>query len=149
MRTKAEKNQPLLYISPPKTNPIVAHMQWSYIKKKDERQTPVPEIENKKVTRHESQAEESDFEFIEQEIQPSVKKRKKLKEMKISEKIHFLCDLPSTIPKVICEIHTKDQIYYGYIESYYKETVHCRAFTDLEKFKLKVDKIKEIQVLGF
>jgi Spore coat protein CotO len=98
----------------------------------------------------EQKMEELKVEAIEEEGEDDeeVIVRKAFKDMTIEEKILFILDSPTYIPKVKCRVSTRRNWYIGYITGLKDKVVFLKVPTRLEPIAIQLEDIHSIQMLG-
>src|SRR5690625_1655061 len=121
--------EPLLYIDQPTLQKPKAYMQGDY---KGFKQARMPE-NNKKNPVQRSSMHETEDSFT---------------QLSIDEKIKYLINLPSEVPKLKCSIKLQSTEYEGTIIEEDEETIILQRFGREDKQIRKKD-IKSIHLLGF
>lgn len=75
--------------------------------------------------------------------------RPKFKDMRLKEKVEYLASTSPQMPKMRCEIKTKEKTYRGVIASYEGDTVFIRSGRRTSNTEIPFDDIEQIRMLGF
>ncbi|SEU02694.1 Spore coat protein CotO [Salinibacillus kushneri] len=135
--TNKEKSvqSPLLYITQPRDVHVQASMQkYSVYKKKKEQNASVQQTEGK---------QDGEEFFSDQDD------KKGFREMTIEEKINYLTELPSQMPKMKCEVITPDKRYRGLILDFADEVVKMRTIQKPYRVELSLSEIEDVRLMGF
>ncbi|WP_188455657.1 CotO family spore coat protein [Virgibacillus oceani] len=143
MAEKKLARSPLLYIHQPTVDIPEANMQYDYMTPRSasaDTDTEVNEIqiENELL----DEAEDSD-----DEEDKKASKRARFKEMTIAEKIDYFINMPSSLPKMKCEVKTDERSYRGIIIEKKEEDIFM--LSGRRRVKIAVEEIEAIRLLGF
>ncbi|PKR78360.1 hypothetical protein CEY16_00965 [Halalkalibacillus sediminis] len=75
--------------------------------------------------------------------------RSNFQKFSLQEKLNYLKDMPSIIPKLTCEVSTGNGTYRGIVEEITQEVIVMRNQETLLKEKLLVSTVKDIRLLSF
>lgn len=108
-------HEPLLYIHQPNITKPKVMMQAHYIShniSKKNQQTEVENLEKINVDEEKKEIETEDLPF---------------KEMTILDKVHYLLNREEHLPKLICEVETKERKYRGMVSDFKDQIVYLRT----------------------
>lgn len=125
-------NEPLLYIDQPIFQKPKAYMQENYLGVKTDDKEKVEEQNGIQVESLKSKREGHDS----------------FKDLTIAEKIKYLIDIPSEVPKVRCEVLTNENRYRGVLIDENQENIVLRIFGRQNELVEK-EKILSIKMIGF
>ncbi|MGM9987282.1 MAG: CotO family spore coat protein [Bacillaceae bacterium] len=119
-------SKPLLYIHQPGVKDVEVNMQQVYRVTKEKNKKEIVEDENEQIENEQRENEQreneqfqklmnSDEQLLIEEHTPKVVQKKTFKDMEISEKIDYLLNRPSYIPKPLCSVEVDGEPIVGYI----------------------------------
>jgi len=119
---------------------------WDEIKK-DESDVGQPEAEEQKV-------ESTEDEDTDQEEQSRVsfsnrKRRERFKDMTLEEKVEYFVHLPSSVPRMKCEVYTDEKSYRGWIQDYQDGIVTMKILQRPFRVEVPFETIESIELKGF
>ncbi|SDJ86627.1 CotO family spore coat protein [Sediminibacillus albus] len=76
-------------------------------------------------------------------------KRKRFRDMTITEKVDYFVGIPQTVPRMKCEVTTDNQTYRGVIYDRRNDVVYMKTIKRPFKAEIKQQEIKKIRLLGF
>ncbi|MCA1022478.1 CotO family spore coat protein [Halobacillus litoralis] len=166
--------QPMLYIVQPKNlKPAVVPMQTSFRTERSVRSRGSEEPASKETPRYEKEArmrrthsthteditkrlpEQTDTSEGEQEEDNGDKKvssrerRQRFHELSLKEKVDYFFQLSPHVPKMKCEVTTKEDQLRGYITDYQDGVVHMKVFQRPFQREIDFETIIDIRLLGF
>ncbi|MDV2582720.1 CotO family spore coat protein [Alkalibacillus haloalkaliphilus] len=91
-----------------------------------------------------------DIEPKEEEKKESVaSKRRKFQDMSVEERLRYMVDMPSILPKMKCEVQTDNNKYIGTIEKCDEDILMLRTVDQGFRVKIKRGDIEDVQLVGF
>lgn len=120
---------------------------WDDVETEDARE---PEAEAE-VEEEEEQDEEKE---LDQEERPRVsfsnrKRRERFKDMSLEEKVEYFVNLPSSVPRMKCEVFTEEKSYRGWIQDYEDGVVFMKILQRPFRVEIPFDSIESIELKGF
>ncbi|WP_099157112.1 CotO family spore coat protein [Virgibacillus ndiopensis] len=142
MAEKKLARSPLLYIHQPNVDIPEAKMQYDYMTPKAASDTQT-KLNDKQI---ENEIQENNEDNDDEEDKRS-SRRAKFKEMTIDEKIDYFVNMPSSLPKMKCEVKTGERSYRGIINDKKEDDIFM--LSGRRRVKIAVDEIEWIRLLGF
>ncbi|GAA0455169.1 CotO family spore coat protein [Alkalibacillus silvisoli] len=93
--------------------------------------------------------DESVEEDVGKEAELEQSKRRKFQDMNLEERLKYMVDLPSILPKMKCEVKTDNQTYIGTIEMCDEDILMLRTVDRGFRVKVKRGDIEDIRLVGF
>ncbi|RWZ55123.1 hypothetical protein EQV77_10755 [Halobacillus fulvus] len=161
---KRMAKQPMLYIKQPHFKPAEVSMQSTFRSKRSS--SPAPSVSSKgslyeKELRLRNQSQERYMEEktveakADTEEKPPSKKttarerRQRFHELSLEEKVYYFLQLSPHVPKMKCEVATKDQQVRGYITDYVDGKVRMKTFQRPFQAEITFSEIEDIRLMGF
>ncbi|MBN8233742.1 hypothetical protein JF544_00710 [Halobacillus kuroshimensis] len=166
--------QPMLYIVQPKNlKPAVVPMQTSFRTERSVRSRGSEQPAAKETPRYEKEArmrrthaahteevtkllpENTDVAEVENDRENEEKpvssreRRQRFHELSLEEKVDYFFQLSPHVPKMKCEVTTKEDQLRGYITDYQDGKVHMKVFQRPFQREIDFDTIIDIRLLGF
>ncbi|WP_188208337.1 CotO family spore coat protein [Alkalibacillus aidingensis] len=92
--------------------------------------------------------EETDIESKNNESKGPTKRRK-FQDMTVEEKLNYMNDMPSIMPKMKCEVVTDRQTYLGTVERCDDELLLLKSVKNGYRVKIKRSDIQDVRLMGF
>ncbi|MCA0983785.1 spore coat CotO family protein [Halobacillus yeomjeoni] len=161
--------EPMLYIAQPKFKQAEVHMQTSFRTQRPSSQVSASgdsslhekelRIRNQEAHSTENVAVE-DKEIINEdtsntdETKPQNKssrdRRRRFHELTLEGKVNYFFELSPHVPKMKCEVTTKDESQLrGYVTKYEEGIVHMKVFQRPFEREVPFETIKDIRLIGF
>lgn len=77
------------------------------------------------------------------------RRRERFKDMTLEEKVNYFVSLPSSVPRMKCEVMTDGESYKGWIEDYDNGIVYLKILQRPFRVEVPFDTIKDIALRGF
>ncbi|QHE51479.1 CotO family spore coat protein [Pontibacillus sp. HMF3514] len=114
---------------------------------KEETETEEPESVEEEVQETE---EDEDSEQERPRVSFSNRKRRdRFKDMNLEEKVEYFVNLPSSVPRMKCEVFTGEKSYRGWIQDYQDGVVSMKILQRPFRVEIPFDSIESIELKGF
>ncbi|MFJ6414271.1 CotO family spore coat protein [Terribacillus saccharophilus] len=150
-KEKVRRQQPVLFIAQPKLDLPIAEMQQAYRTAKGKKTEVVAE----EVTEEVKPEAKSEAVVSKEEVSPAKKKiapsnrKVNFKDLLTAEKVDYLLNLPSQIPRMKCELVTTEGSLIGIIASIEGDLIQFKSIRRPFKREVKLEDILDIKILGF
>jgi len=142
-KEKVRHQQPLLFIAQPKLDLPKAEMQQAYRTTKGKKKEVVTEeVKQEAVSPKEEKAQATE------KVAPSNRKVN-FKDLSTAEKIDYILNIPSQIPRMKCELVTTEGSLIGIISDMEGDSIQFKSIRRPFKREVKLEDIRDIKLLGF
>ncbi len=112
------------------------------------------ETESEEPEAVEEEIQETEEDEDSEEERPRVsfsnrKRRDRFKDMNLEEKVEYFVNLPSSVPRMKCEVFTGEKSYRGWIQDYQDGVVSMKILQRPFRVEVPFDSIESIELKGF
>ncbi|WP_175074343.1 CotO family spore coat protein [Terribacillus sp. AE2B 122] len=147
-KEKVRRQQPVLFIAQPKLDLPIAEMQQAYRTAKGKKTEVVAAEEVTEEVKPEAVVPKEEVSPAKKKIAPSNRKVN-FKDLLTAEKVDYLLNLPSQIPRMKCELVTTEGSLIGIIASIEGDLIQFKSIRRPFKREVKLEDILDIKILGF
>ncbi|MFP7494768.1 CotO family spore coat protein [Terribacillus saccharophilus] len=147
-KEKVRSQQPLLFIAQPELELPKAEMQQAYRTTKGKKKEVKPaEAEGKQQGEIQEGVKLHDEKQAGKEN--SSNKKMNFKDLTTTEKVDYFLNLPTQLPRMKCELITKDGSLIGIISGAADDIIQFKSIRRPFKREVKLEDIQDIKLLGF
>lgn len=147
-KEKVRRQQPVLFIAQPKLDLPKAEMQQAYLTAKGKKTEVVAAEEVTEEVKPEAAVPKEEVSPAKKKIAPSNRKVN-FKDLSIAEKVDYILNIPSQIPRMKCELVTTEGSLIGIISGIEGDLIQFKSIRRPFKREVKLEDIRDIKLLGF